>query len=481
MVEDLVLRLRGSIDAAVRGMPGLLDRVKRVATAAIAALVGVGAAMVASAKDAANFTDELVKTARAMGLTTNELLALRHAGELAGVGARQMEVAFATLQRQMGQAARNSAEAVDWLRKVGITSEDAGRPMIEVFGKALEGLRKLPQGAERTAAALALLGRSGARMETLIRGGADGIADATNNLERFGLVIDDEAAAAAEEFNDSLTRMGAMARGVSLSFGLRLLPAGVRVLHWLESVGEAIAPIAGALGKAFGRAATFAVDVFSTRLGKLALVIGSLGLLGGIVAMGSAFATWAASLPVIGGGIAAIGTFFAGLGGGTVLAIAAGVLALGFAIDDLIVYLNGGDSAFGRFEEWLKTFDSVKTVIALVKELRKNLALLEGRARLFMNPVVGPMPEDADPDSMVGPRQETMADRFSPRNIASQFISNRLALPTAGLAAALAGTNATLNQTNNINVTGVTGEQVGKEVVRAEQRAAASLASPAAR
>lgn len=52
----------------------------------------------------------------------------------------------------------------------------------------------------------------------------------------------------------------------------------------------------------------------------------------------------------LGGLIAALGTIFSVAG-----LVVAGLILLGLAIDDIITYLNGGDSAFGSFIQWLKS------------------------------------------------------------------------------------------------------------------------------
>jgi hypothetical protein len=87
-----------------------------------------------------------------------------------------------------------------------------------VLGGDLDGFTAatetcMKDGANKTAIAVELFGRSGANLIPLLNGGARALSDATDEATRFGLIVSTEAGRAAEQLNDNLTRLGAVVRG----------------------------------------------------------------------------------------------------------------------------------------------------------------------------------------------------------------------------------------------------------------------------
>jgi hypothetical protein len=68
-----------------------------------------------------------------------------------------------------------------------------------------------------------LFGKAGAELIPLLNAGSGGIKELREEARRLGIVFDEKSAKAAEEFNDSLTRMGERAKGLIYSFGAPLL------------------------------------------------------------------------------------------------------------------------------------------------------------------------------------------------------------------------------------------------------------------
>lgn len=189
-------------------------------------LLGIGISAVgltALVKDAANFNDEMGDLAQTLGTTTERMSALKFAADIEGV--------FDELQGAMQRVARASEEAADGSKsaqeafaKLKIDPsqfKDTGA----LFEAIVEQLSQLPDGAQKTGIAMDLLGKSGARLIPLINGGAEGLARAREEAEKFGLIVSQEAADAAGELNDNLARLELAGKGLAQEFGNSLIPA----------------------------------------------------------------------------------------------------------------------------------------------------------------------------------------------------------------------------------------------------------------
>lgn len=200
-----------------------------VAGTAIGVALAAGAAAAGYAiKSAIDEMDDIGKTAQKIGVTTEALSGLQYAAELSDVSVGELQGGLTRLVRAQADVAKGSADQAALFRAIGVealnadgTLRNAGEVMLEVADK-FAGMK---DGADKTAVAVALFGRAGANLIPLLNGGAGAIADATEELRTFGGVVDKEAAEAAEQFNDNLTRMGKAIQGASLHAAQELLPA----------------------------------------------------------------------------------------------------------------------------------------------------------------------------------------------------------------------------------------------------------------
>jgi hypothetical protein len=69
-----------------------------------------------------------------------------------------------------------------------------------------------------------LFGKSGLELTEFLNQGADGLDEFARKAEDLGIIIDTKTAAAADEFNDTLGDLKALASGFGLSVASDLLP-----------------------------------------------------------------------------------------------------------------------------------------------------------------------------------------------------------------------------------------------------------------
>src|SRR3990167_4896931 len=234
-ITELIVRLRDEVSANSskinRSLASLDRQFHSFAATSLkigGALSGATAAFFALAKSAANYADERGKAAQRAGVGVETLSGLKLAAELADVQFDQLEKALVKFSSRIVDAAQGNEEATRSFTQLGISVKDSGGDLKTTDVLLLEladKFSKLQDGTQKTALAADIFGeRIGARLIPLLNGGREGIARLTEEAKRFGLVIDQEAAAKAEKFNDDLRRLQASVMGLKQSLGSELIP-----------------------------------------------------------------------------------------------------------------------------------------------------------------------------------------------------------------------------------------------------------------
>ncbi|MCW1932609.1 hypothetical protein [Pararhodobacter zhoushanensis] len=186
-----------------------------------AAVSVIGAGIALAVRGQISAMDDLVKTADRIGIPVEALSQLQHAAELSGVEMGTLQGAIARMSRGMVE---NASDFTD----VGIAVRDSAgamRPTVDVLQDVADRLARMPEGAERTALAIQLLGRSGAELMPLLRGGSAGLSALMDEADALGLTLSENTARAAELFGDNLTRLHRVVTGISRQITAALLPA----------------------------------------------------------------------------------------------------------------------------------------------------------------------------------------------------------------------------------------------------------------
>jgi hypothetical protein len=173
--------------------------------------------------------DELNKQSQKIGIPVEQLSALKLAADLSDVSMEQLGVGVGKLSKNMVEAAgKPTSEAANAFRALGVNVKDANGKLLptqDVLLSLADKFSGLKDGAGKTAAAMAIFGKSGADLIPLLNAGRDGIQGMIDNAQKFGVVIDGPTAAAAEKFRDTLTMLGAAKDGVIVKLTAFLLPA----------------------------------------------------------------------------------------------------------------------------------------------------------------------------------------------------------------------------------------------------------------
>jgi hypothetical protein len=261
-----------------------------VGKAALGAAGGLLALVERSAASAANIDD----MSRRLGIGTTELQRLSFAATQAGSGPEALGTAIKVLNKQIDDARKGTGPAAEAFAKLGISIESLnGKSAEQQLGILADGISQVDDPATRTALALDLLGRGGLELLPALADGAAGLKAMGDEAERSGLVLREDAIAAAAEFDDQVGKLKMQVVAFARDIGIELIP----VVQKLAENWRDFLPAVGALGVAFvglklGAVATGLTSVGLAAAGSVAGVAGLVAVVGGLgFALGSVLDT----------------------------------------------------------------------------------------------------------------------------------------------------------------------------------------------
>lgn len=171
--------------------------------------------------------DEMGKMAQKAGIGVEALSGLGYAIKLAGGDTQTLVTASKKLSENILESGRAAIGTTSMFGSLGIAVKDSSgklrdtdQVLLDVAGK-FAGMK---DGAEKSALAVRLFGKSGLEMIPFLNQGKDGIQALTKEAEKLGLVISKDAFEASERFNDNLERLSLASDGLKRSIGNNALP-----------------------------------------------------------------------------------------------------------------------------------------------------------------------------------------------------------------------------------------------------------------
>ena len=197
----------GQLDGIVRGLGRLQALLPLIAVAAGGAAI---AGLVRFGNAAAKVADEIDKGARSAGLSAEAYQELRFAFDQNGVSAERFDTLMQGLNQRLGQAAQGSRAQADAFARLGVEIRDASgniRGTEEVLRDVIQGLSDLPSAAERAAAGMEVLGRTGRELGALLDTGVEGIDALRASAREMGLVVSGDAIISLVEYKDTMATL----------------------------------------------------------------------------------------------------------------------------------------------------------------------------------------------------------------------------------------------------------------------------------
>lgn len=316
VVQELIARLgievdKSSVAAANSFLEGLGGNIAKLAGPA--AIGAAATAFVGLVKATADAGDAVRKMAQRVGVDSIALQELSYAGDLADVSTESL------------------AHALRFMAKSGVKDSMAE------LQKLANQFKSMPDGPEKTAIALARLGKSGNDLVPLLNGGSESLAELAAEAHDLGLVISKEDQKASEDFNDELRRLGKTFVGIRNQIFTGMIKPLTELITKTREFTAGFFKAIQSLEK-FSQASSLVQTVIFALTAAL-VVLGTRAIWAGREML---FA-WAK----------------AGLG---LLATAALIFLVGAALQELYLYLtDDGDTAIKAFVEYYKReFGSIK-------------------------------------------------------------------------------------------------------------------------
>lgn len=204
---------------------------------AVNALKELGRELVAQVTETAEYGDNIDKMSQKIGISAEEYQKLGYAFERSGANIDSLQGGMKTLNGVLVEAANGSEQAQAKLAAIGLTAEDlAGKSSDAQLNMVINALQGMGEGAERTAAATDLLGKSATDLGPLLNMSAEDLEALKKEAEDYGMVMSDEAVKQSAEFDDSLTRLEGTVTGLRNRLVGQLLPGITKVTDGLAKM-----------------------------------------------------------------------------------------------------------------------------------------------------------------------------------------------------------------------------------------------------
>lgn len=224
-IFDKVQRSMGDLDKRASALSSGFAGITKAFGVAGLAGTGLATALAASVKSAADFNDAMGKAAQRAGVSTEAFSKLAYAASLSDVSVQELQKGLQLLGQDAAGGGKKLSEFGIELANLDGSLKSNDQLLREVADR----ISRMATPAEKSAAAVRLLGEEGAKLVPLLNSGAQGLNDMATEAERFGQVVTDDAAKAAAEFNDNLTKIQANISGLTREMASDLIPVLARV------------------------------------------------------------------------------------------------------------------------------------------------------------------------------------------------------------------------------------------------------------
>jgi len=298
-------RLAGSVGKVGKAFGGVASAARDMAARVTAAVGIVGGGLFALVKSTADAGDNAHDLAQKIGLSAVALQELGYAAEMAGSNQDDLTNGLRVLNRQVVEAATGNKTMAENFNRLGISVKDAHgklKPTDQIFAEIADKFEKMPDGAKKSALAMAILGDAGANLIQLMNGGSKGLAAASAEAHKFGRVLSEDAVNGAGDFNDNLARLASSLVGLRNAIATKLIPIltpligrfadwivanreliSTRIGAFIEALPDKIAAVTDMAASLYARMSPL-IDVFRAVANWIGPVNSALLLMGGIIA-----------------------------------------------------------------------------------------------------------------------------------------------------------------------------------------------------
>lgn len=264
----------------------------------IVAAVGLSTLSKLAKDSVSSFTElasETKSLQRTMGGTAEEVSALSGAMKLSGVDTSKATTSLNKFAKSMSSAASGSSTYANAFSSLGVSVTDANgnlRSTSDVITDVSQAFSGMDDGAQKTALAMTLFGKSGTALLPFLNKGAAGIEELKAKAKELGIVIDDDGISKWAAYKSAVREWNTAIEGAKVQIGGALVPfvtMGATAMNTL--LVPAITAASGAFSS-FLNGLTSGIDLtaLQSTLGSIADAFFSAFSSGGVESFGASFA-----------------------------------------------------------------------------------------------------------------------------------------------------------------------------------------------
>jgi hypothetical protein len=261
--EGLSRVFAGGLKAGLTSIASSVTALINPFTLALAGITAFAAGAVAVARGLVNLEDRVERLSRLstqLGVSFEFVQVLEEAGRRADVSIEQLSGSFARLQNTLAGADEESKKAQAALQRLGVSVQDFGalseQQRIDLIG---ERLAAIEDPAQRSAAAIALFGRSGVQLLPFF----NELGGAADDIQTFGAALSETDRTAFAGLGAAFDQVGVAIQGlgqsvllpfVGLVEGIATAFSGLIniVTVVAQTIGTVLGPILSTVGTVFG-------------------------------------------------------------------------------------------------------------------------------------------------------------------------------------------------------------------------------------
>jgi outer membrane murein-binding lipoprotein Lpp len=214
----------------------------KIAGAAIAA-VGVG--LTAYAKNATDATVEYVagvnRVSRVTGEGVEQASRLQYAFQRMGVDATASSQIFGLFSRKIAEAGDASKASTSKLTELNVKVKDSAgfaRSFSEILLDVADRFAAMPNGADKSAAALELFGRQGLSLLPILNKGSEGIKKLQEDADRLGLTLSTSNVEAVKKYTQSQKDLKDSSTALKIAVGTLTAPVLAEFNNRINGVAQ---------------------------------------------------------------------------------------------------------------------------------------------------------------------------------------------------------------------------------------------------
>lgn len=367
-----------------------IEGAKNVMLKAVAAAGAMAGAIGLLTVQTSRYARTVQEQSRLLGMSTDAYQEQLQVFKQFGLEAEDVSDVYITLADRAEDARAGAQGIIDDFGLIGISVDDLkGKNPQQLFDLYADAIANTADKSRQLTAADRLLSDVGRRVLPMMENGAAGVHEYRRQMQELGLVMDKEAIAKSAEFNVVLGQLGAMVTGTRNRLIMTFLPSLTRVLtayrDWIlanrqlidQRIEWTLDKIASAFDAIEEKAKQLDEFVKST-VGWDTVLTSLLSVILAIGAVKFGPAVWAIAIKSLVAPLKIVVGLFS-LATIKIIAVVAIVALLALAIQDVITYFRGGESATGKLLERFGEFAIVEKIKAWFESARDSVAQFLGR------------------------------------------------------------------------------------------------------